>query len=578
MKQLFLKLRHSVLARTIGVLILTLLVLIVAGTAISAWNRSVLTEQIVALNSSQTAAGMKQLTSEIERLALLESEMLFDTDINRLGVMPGYYSASQKTQAILRVEKRLLMLANSSSLFYETLLFCPAIDRMVTSTGMENIDEAFYGEISEACIKRDRQLTRIGGSWYLVMPYPTYSVYLKEYGPMYILAARLNEEAMRAYLNSLTSKEDEYAALISLRDGVIICDAGTTELSGGLDSYIKESESFDYSAKDGAKYTAAATDSPSGELRLIKLLPQSRIFMSIKTQQMLFLLLLLVAVVAYVYCAARLWRDIHKPLKTLVSAFGAVKHGDLSTRIHHDRNDEFADIYKSFNHMSGRLESLIEQMYKQKIRTQQAELKQLQSQINPHFLYNSFFMIKAFSRMGDCDSIERITDGLGEYFRYVTRNGEDEVYLEQEVKHAKSYTSVQDMRFSTRISLDFPDAPEEIAKTRVPRLIFQPLMENAYSHGLSQITDKGTLRVSYSYDDEFARISVEDSGSGLDDEGLEKLKKQLTDPEPAETTGLINIHRRLRLRFGEPCGLSLSRSELGGLKVTMTVKRGENGK
>ncbi|MDD2648781.1 MAG: histidine kinase, partial [Eubacteriales bacterium] len=285
-----------------------------------------------------------------------------------------------------------------------------------------------------------------------------------------------------------------------------------------------------------------------------------------------------VAVIAFAYCAVQFWRDIHKPLRTLVSAFGAVKHGDLSTRIHHDRNDEFADIYKSFNHMSGRLESLIEQMYKQKIRTQQAELRQLQSQINPHFLYNSFFMIKAFSRMGDCDSIERITDGLGEYFRYVTRNGEDEVALEQEIRHAKSYASVQDMRFSTRISLEFPDVPDEIAKVIVPRLVVQPIIENAYSHGLSQITDKGALRVSYSYDDGFAYVTVEDSGSLLDDDALLALQKQLSEPEPAETTGLINIHRRLMLRFGTPCGLELSRSELGGLMVTMTLKRGEERK
>ena len=129
-------------------------------------------------------------------------------------------------------------------------------------------------------------------------------------------------------------------------------------------------------------------------------------------------------------------------------------------------------MYGRFNQMVVNLRSLIDQAYKQKIMTQRAELKQLQSQINPHFLYNSFFILNTMAHTGDLEGIETFTTQLGGYFQFVTRNASDEVALHQEIHHARLYTEIQSCDFPSRIKVDFeplPEGLETFSRTKADR-------------------------------------------------------------------------------------------------------------
>ncbi|PIB49060.1 hypothetical protein AOA60_29080, partial [Pseudomonas sp. 2822-17] len=117
--------------------------------------------------------------------------------------------------------------------------------------------------------------------------------------------------------------------------------------------------------------------------------------------------------------------------------------GGLDQPIEHSKKDEFGFLYDRYNKMMRRLKVLIDQDYKQKMMMQKAELKQLQSQINPHFLYNSFFILNSLAKIEDTERIELFTNMLGEYFRFITKNGESEVPLVDEIKHARTYTEIQ---------------------------------------------------------------------------------------------------------------------------------------
>jgi len=223
--------------------------------------------------------------------------------------------------------------------------------------------------------------------------------------------------------------------------------------------------------------------------------------------------------------------------------------------------------------MLTKLQALIDQDFKQKLMMQKAELKQLQSQINPHFLYNSFFILTSLARTGDLERIERFTIMLGEYFRFITRNGEDNVKLAEEIKHSRMYTEIQNLRFSRRIRVQFDELPKEMEDIRVPRLIIQPLVENAYEHSLEKIAEDGKLRVSFESEPAESRIIVEDNGEMIETE-INALRERLANANEAhEVTGMINIHRRIVLIYGEGSGLILSRSELNGLKVTVRIRQ-----
>lgn len=261
---------------------------------------------------------------------------------------------------------------------------------------------------------------------------------------------------------------------------------------------------------------------------------------------------------------------IHKPMRKLVGSFRHVESGNFNVSIHVNSKNEFGYLYQGFNSMVQNVSALIEQVYKQKILNQRAELKQLQSQISPHFLYNSLFLINTMAKLGD-DNLIPFTKLLGDYFQFITRNASDFLPLREEVEHARTYSEIQFMRFPSRLTIQFEDLPDEVKEIQVPRLILQPILENAFKYAVEQTKVKGLITMRFQQDDHALRIIVEDNGTDLLESKLSALQKLLYDTSNIETSGLINIHRRLRLIYGDEHGLFLERSAMGGLKVTLQL-------
>ena len=165
---------------------------------------------------------------------------------------------------------------------------------------------------------------------------------------------------------------------------------------------------------------------------------------------------------------------------------------------------------------------------------------------------------------------------LGEYFRFITRNGEDNVRLSEEIRHSRMYTEIQKLRFSRRIQVQFDELPKDMERIRVPRLIIQPIIENAYEHSLEKMTDEGLLCVSFDMDQEEARIVVEDNGNPISDFQIEALQATIKQQgESREMTGHEQHPSANHFIYGEDSGLFLSRSEINGLKVEIRIKAEE---
>src|SRR5690606_3162253 len=225
----------------------------------------------------------------------------------------------------------------------------------------------------------------------------------------------------------------------------------------------------------------------------------------------LFFCVTIIIVALYLYYINRI---INKPMVKLVRAFKRIEEGNLELNIRHDREDEFGYIYERFNEMLINLKISIDEVYNQRIHLQNAELKQLQSQINPHFLYNCLFSIIRLIKMQKDDEAVNFTNQLAKYFQFITRNSRDTVLLENEVAHARNYVMLQLARFSDRLSIEFEDLPASLKPYSVPRLIIQPLVENAFVHGLENVLEGGILRVTFLDEPEHDRfiVVVEDNG------------------------------------------------------------------
>lgn len=566
---------RSILGRSVLFALGMLLMMLLMAAWGTGSSQNTLRKEIVARNTVQVSAAAEQLAISLDKTMDMQRELLFDNDINRLGVTPGYYTVPQKALAMLRVMDRMRMLTSSSPLIQQAFFMAPSIGRTITADSVDPLSDADFLRCNDLCVNQTQAMIEMDGQFYIMMAYPTYNHYLKEKGASYLLCLQLDQEAIASFLSAHSALADDVLFLFS-DDGRVITQINQAQVSFApqeLFRRAREESAFDLTCADGTEYlvSSAVNTTSAKTLLLVKLQPARQAFSAVNLQGLFFTALALLLIFANLAYAAHVWHVIHKPLNKLAEAFQQVEQGNFSLRIHHTRDDDFSNIYHRFNKMNRRLGELIEEVYMHTIRTQRAELKQLQSQINPHFLYNNLFMLRSLAQLGDTATIETLSTEMGEYFRYVTRLGKQEVPLEAEVAHARNYAMIQDMRFSSRIRLDFPVLPAEYCRVTVPRLILQPLLENAYQHGLKDTPANGLLQIRYLCDGDSLHITVEDNGACLTDELLQELSASLSNPDVEETTGLINIHRRLQLRFGVGYGLHFYRSELGGLGAAMRI-------
>jgi two-component system sensor histidine kinase YesM len=181
----------------------------------------------------------------------------------------------------------------------------------------------------------------------------------------------------------------------------------------------------------------------------------------------------------------------------------------------------------------------------------------------------------------DYDNATKFTKYLGDYFQYITRSSSEVVALEQEIKHVRAYAEIQSIRFADRIRVHFQDIPDICKLAMVPRLILQPIVENAYQHGFEQMLENAQLMIEVelqilSDECSYIMIHVEDNGRGLTEQELKLWERKLQGNEsPDEITGMLNVHRRMQLKYGPDFGLILAQGAAGGLRVTIKLPGGE---
>jgi two-component system sensor histidine kinase YesM len=214
------------------------------------------------------------------------------------------------------------------------------------------------------------------------------------------------------------------------------------------------------------------------------------------------------------------------------------------------------------------IQNLFERVYLEKIHVREARLKQLQSQINPHFFYNCFSFISSMAKLKDTQAVIAMSQNLASYYRYTTRQEKDMATLAEEIDFIRNYLEIHKLR---KKRLDYViEIPQVMNNLLIPRLLIQPLVENAVVHGVEAKAGAGLIRITGYRNGSLVCIAVEDNGKGMSEGEIVSLQQRLMQPMDEEMgCGLWNIHQRVMLRYGEQAKLRLTRSELGGLKVSL---------
>lgn len=568
-------LRHSIFLRLIMTFLLIMLPIWLLGIYMYTWIVQTARENISQTSISQIAYYLSDMENEIERIKMLEYSLLEDDDLNGVAFKWEAIDLIDRTVHINSLLKRLYTIENSSMYIKNVSVHIAAIEKTISIDGVGPLDEEHFMGI-RSIYGQGSQIIEWQGELYLSASKP-YGI--REGRPLFSVEIELEKDRLREDLYKFNTYPDSGALLLYEHEDVTLSMATDFVEHSEIETLLHKVEEARHSnsnliERSGEKFYFLSGESDKLDFTVYHFFPE-RIFSEplgkIYAWGYLFIAISLGIIAIY---AVSTYQFIHKPLLIFVNSFQRMADGDLDVYIRHDSKDEFRSLYALFNQMTENLRSLIDQVYKQKILAQRAELKQLQSQINPHFLYNSFFILNTMAKTGDVERIEQFTTILGEYFQFVTRNAADNISLEQEIRYARMYTDIQELRFSRRIRVRFDPLPAQVEAMLVPRLIVQPVIENAFEHSLEKRARDGYIVIRYEVDEHEVRIIVEDNGTGLTDEALGQMSQSLEHvSEEEEITGLVNIHRRIQITFMKKGKIQFSRSELGGLKAIIRLPR-----
>ncbi|MDE7186807.1 MAG: sensor histidine kinase [Lachnospiraceae bacterium] len=296
----------------------------------------------------------------------------------------------------------------------------------------------------------------------------------------------------------------------------------------------------------------------------------------VSTILVLVLVTLAVAIVALTL-ARNITKRLYRPINKVVSKMNDVSQGDLRTRIElEDMDSDGRKLADGFNIMMDEIDVLMGRVKEEQRQLDRMRFHALQSQIQPHFLYNTLECIHWQALAGGNQEISTMVKALAQYYRICLSEGKDIIPLSMELEHVRNYLIIQNMRYDNIITL-VEKVPEEYLSVRIPKLTLQPLVENSIYHGIrvkEGVT--GTVEIAVVEREGAVCLTVKDDGGGMEPEQLAYINQNISDMERDVGYGITNINKRIELMYGEQYGLSFRQNEGRGVCVEIRLP-GEDG-
>ena len=286
--------------------------------------------------------------------------------------------------------------------------------------------------------------------------------------------------------------------------------------------------------------------------------------------QMWYLLVASILLLAVIGISSIISREITKPIRSLRDSMRKVQNGQFGTHVEVITENEIGSLGRSFNLMTSEIQALMEQnVYEQK-QKRKSELKALQAQINPHFLYNTLDSIIWMSEAGENDEVVEMTSALARLLRQSISNDQEEVELEKEIEYVKNYLTIQKMRYKDKLEF-FIYVDPRVAHVPIIKLVLQPLVENAIYHGIKYKETKGNLKIYARPVDGRVEIVVADDGIGMDEDVMEHIFDEHRKEQKRNGVGVPNVQKRLKLQYGSEYGIRYESVKGAGTKAVITI-------
>ncbi|GIO36741.1 histidine kinase [Paenibacillus antibioticophila] len=280
-----------------------------------------------------------------------------------------------------------------------------------------------------------------------------------------------------------------------------------------------------------------------------------------------FLLVAIIIIMAVnIYVSAK----ISQPIQRLERSVQMVERGDFGTNVYVSGAYEVEQLSKRFNLMLRRIRELMDQIINEQEAKRKSELDVLQSQINPHFLYNTLNSVTRMAELGRNEEVVTTITSLSRFFRISLSKGDHIIPLRDELEHVRHYLIIQNIRFKNKFRYEI-EAEEDTLDAVTLKLILQPIVENAIHHGIEPSPEPGLIRIRAFREGELLNIMISDNGVGMDEERLARLKAGKLHSEGGSGVGVNNVQERIALYYGKPYGLHYESEPEEGTSVTITL-------
>ena len=398
--------------------------------------------------------------------------------------------------------------------------------------------------------------------------------------PIALVVFHLRPYHLEGILDEIKTVPEETILVFNDQNEVMVADYGTdwsmdAGVVEGIRRELAEGERKEASYDDQFWFYRTVS---GGKMQILLTIPNQTIVDALFPTVASSIFVAIIAVLASIVCSVVYSKAISRPIRELSEEMKTITLNEYSGSTLESREDEIGILQDSFNHMITRNKELTAQQYQAKLEKRNAQLRALQAQINPHFMYNTLQVIGGMALEKDAPEVYSITLALSDIMRYSLNFSKEMVCLEEEVEYLKSYVMIQNERFGGKVQLKLNLEPGTL-KCLIPKLILQPLAENSFEHGLLDKAGDWILTVeSHITSDGELLICVRDNGIGFDSERLKQIREKIENDtvkalKSGSHIGLANVHARIKLRSTkEGHGVSIDSSPETGTTVSVRMQ------
>lgn len=386
-----------------------------------------------------------------------------------------------------------------------------------------------------------------------------------------VILLDIRHDIIQSSINGVTIGEKGFVFVMDQEDNIVY-----TPVNGIVyrvnPKWVKAMEPMSVQIQGGS-YQIRSELSPYTGWRTVGVFSMDEVMSSVNTIVYILFTCVIISLVLVVIVSFKFSRTLTNPIFKLKRLMKQAESGDLTVRFNFQHNDEIGELGQSFNHMIARIDQLIQMVYVEQENKRTAEMKSLQEQIKPHFLYNTLDTISWMARDYDAEDIVRLVDALTNMFRIGLSHGKDIITVKEEITHVSNYLYIQKIRYKDKLNYVI-HVDESLYAIEVPKLILQPLVKNAIYHGVKAKRGGGTITITGVPEGENLVFTVQDDGAGMLQEKVEELNRRMSERsvlDEKKSFGLFYIQERIQLCYGKGYGVHVESTLGEGTRVTITL-------